>query len=174
MGSILRSRFRIWYLNVGGAQIERSSRLGKVTVSRPAYVRIGTNCEIEDYVRLRPGGGLGKSSITIGDDSFIGHSTQINVGSHCRIGRFVMIAPGCIISDAHHPYSDKSAPMCSFSASYKPIIIEDDVWIGSGCTILQGVTIKKGAIVAAGSVLNKSIQSNEIWGGVPARFIKYR
>ena len=56
----------------------------------------------------------------------------------------------------------------------KPIVIEDDVWIGSGAVILSGVTIGKGAIVAAGAVVTRDIPPCEIWGGNPAVKIKDR
>ena len=52
--------------------------------------------------------------------------------------------------------------------------LEDDVWIGTSCVILQGVTVGTGSVIAAGSVVNKSIPANEVWAGVPARFIKKR
>lgn len=51
------------------------------------------------------------------------------------------------------------------------IVIEDDAYIGSGSHIMPGVTIGKGSLVAAGSVVSKSIPSREMWGGVPAKFI---
>ena len=54
------------------------------------------------------------------------------------------------------------------------IILEDDVWIGVNAVVLKGVTIGRGAIVAAGSVVTKSIGAYEIWAGVPARKIRVR
>lgn len=53
-------------------------------------------------------------------------------------------------------------------------IVEDDVWIGFGSTIIGGITIGQGAVVAAGSVVNKSIPPCEIWGGIPAKKIRDR
>lgn len=54
----------------------------------------------------------------------------------------------------------------------KPIIIEDEVWIGAGAIILQGVTIGHGAVVAAGAVVNKIVEPNTLVGGVPAKLIQ--
>ena len=54
------------------------------------------------------------------------------------------------------------------------VIIEGDNWIGANVTILKGVKIGEGAIIAAGSVVTKDIPAYEIWGGVPARFLKKR
>lgn len=53
-------------------------------------------------------------------------------------------------------------------------IVEDDVWLGHGCTVIAGVTIGKGSIVAAGALVNKDIPPCEIWGGVPAKKIRNR
>ena len=55
-----------------------------------------------------------------------------------------------------------------------PIILEENVWIGTNSTVLKGVSIGKGAIIGAGSVVNKNVPQDEIWGGVPAKFIKKR
>jgi len=54
------------------------------------------------------------------------------------------------------------------------ILIEDDVWICANVTILDGATIRRGAIIAAGSVVSGEVGSFEIWGGVPAKFIRNR
>lgn len=61
-----------------------------------------------------------------------------------------------------------------FTADFKPIKVGHHCWLGTGATILQGVTIGDGAVVAAGAVVTKNIPSYEVWGGVPAKFIKKR
>ena len=54
------------------------------------------------------------------------------------------------------------------------IIIENDVWIGANCVILPNVRIGEGAVIAAGSIVNKNIKPFSLYGGVPAKFIKKR
>ena len=55
-----------------------------------------------------------------------------------------------------------------------PVVIEDDVWLGTHVVVLPGVTIGKGAIIGASSVVTKDIPAYEVWAGVPAKFIKRR
>ena len=56
----------------------------------------------------------------------------------------------------------------------KPITIGDNVWIGAGVTIVAGKSIGSGSIIGANSLITKDIPQNEIWGGVPAKFLKAR
>lgn len=62
----------------------------------------------------------------------------------------------------------------NFNTITKPVLIKKDVWIGADVTILPGVTIGKNAVVASKSVVNKSVNANEIWAGNPAKYIKKR
>jgi len=157
-----------------GAKIGNGVKLGNVTITLPEVVEIGPRCILEDAVRLRSGGPWLSSKIIIGYDTFIGHSTQINVGSEFIIGNNCLIAPMCIFADANHQYNDLKNPIMFQACTYSKIIIEDDVWIGTGSIILSGVTIGKGSIIAAGSVVKKDIPPFEIWGGIPAKIIKSR
>lgn len=166
---------RILSFKIRGLKLYRNTVLGKVLIPIPEKVSIGEYSVIEDYVRLRPGGAWEQSSyIEIGNNTFIGHSTQINIGSYFKIGNDCMIAPLCVFTDAHHVFTDLNVPMKEQACEYNSIEVKDDVWIGSGCVILGNVVIGKGAIIAAGSVVNKSIPEYEIWGGVPAKKIKSR
>lgn len=61
-----------------------------------------------------------------------------------------------------------------FTADFKPIHVGHHCWIGTGATILQGVNIGDGAVVAAGAVVTKDIPPYEIWGGIPAKCIRRR
>ena len=108
----------------------------------------------------------------------IGKYSQINPGTtiygKVLIGCYVMIAPNCMLAGGNHGFSNIESPMIFQNNSSKGIIIEDDVWIGANSTILDGVTIGKGAIIAAGSVVKKDVKPYEIVAGVPAKNIGFR
>ena len=85
-----------------------------------------------------------------------------------------MIAPSCKIISGNHNFADKYKNINSQGFIKKDINIEDNVWIGCGAIILGGITINRGAIIGAGSVVTKYVGENEIWAGNPAKFIKRR
>lgn len=129
-------------------------------------VKIETNCSI--FTREPHGSG----KLIIGQGSHIGDFTIIDLVEDVLIGREVAIGPNCILYTHDHVYIDKLKPAWKGGIVSNPIIIEDGAWIGSGVTILPGVTIGKRAVVAAGSVVTKNIDAETIWGGIPAKLIK--
>ncbi len=112
------------------------------------------------------------------------HSYSNGAGEKLEIGNFVSIANNVnfILGGNHMTDTLTSFPVRTFFAntyfqdafSKGPIIIEDEVWIGFGATILSGVKIGKGAIIAAGSIITKDVPPYAIMGGNPAKLIKYR
>jgi acetyltransferase-like isoleucine patch superfamily enzyme len=131
---------------------------------------IGKNCELLYGVLLMTYGG----NITIGNGCSINPYTVLYGHGNLTIGNDVLIAGHCLIIPANHIYSDISRPINQQGERRKGIIIEDNVWIGAGCRILDGVHIGQGAIIAAGAVVNKDVLTNTIVGGVPAKLIKNR
>lgn len=108
------------------------------------------------------------SSVTIGRGtqffpSFHAKNTRITIGDNVRIG------PSVKFLAAGHDYQYLSLPDTGDS-----ITVGNNVWIGANCLILQGVTINDGAIIAAGSIVNKSVPAYTINAGTPARTIKAR
>lgn len=121
------------------------------------------------------------NSIFIGDDVFIGDRAYFFAAlSFIKIGNKVMFGPNVTIRGGNHSSHIIGKKLFDYRLEDKletddqPVIIEDDVWIGTNVTILKGVTIGEGAIVAAGSVVTKSIEPFSIYGGVPAKKIKDR
>jgi acetyltransferase-like isoleucine patch superfamily enzyme len=90
------------------------------------------------------------------------------------IGKNVMMAPNAVIVDFNHGFSSTKIPMVIQSNESKKVIIEDDVWIASNCTIGKGVKIGRGSIISANSLVNKDVDPFSIFGGVPAKLIKHR
>lgn len=112
--------------------------------------------------------------IAIGDYSAVGAQSFLGGQGGIRIGNNVIMGPGVRIFSENHNYDDISIPIRLQGESRKGVIIEDDCWVGAGVTILDGVTVGTGSLIAAGSVVTKSIPSFSVVCGVPARIIKNR
>jgi acetyltransferase-like isoleucine patch superfamily enzyme len=116
-------------------------------------------------------------AITIGDHVSFNDGAWIAAndnGGEISIGDNTIVGPRVILHSGNHIYKDKTVPVWKQGYHFKPIVIKDDVWLGSNVTVLQGVTINKGAIVAAGSIVTKDIDEFAIVAGVPAKKIGER
>lgn len=108
-----------------------------------------------------------KGKLIVGRNSRL-NGVHIDVRELVQIGANVRIAPYTIILDSDfHDIKDHFA-----EGAAKPVIIEDDVWIATRSTILKGVRIGKGSVIAAGAVVTRDIPPYSIAGGVPAKVIK--
>lgn len=138
-------------------------------------VEIDRFCEVERdvYIWLSADEGS-NSSLSIKRRVFIGMGSYLGVYEPISIGENTIIGAYCYIVSGNHNYENRDVPMRDQGFTGGPVIIAEDVWIGTHVTILPGVKIGKGAIIGAGSVVTKSVPSFEIWGGVPARLIKSR
>lgn len=139
-------------------------------VIRDSKIIIGDNTSINHGVCLMTYGG----NIEIGTACDINPYTIIYGHGNTKIGKKVLIAGHCMIIPSNHNYKDTNKPIADQGNTSKGIVIQDDVWIAHGCTILDGVTIGQGSIVAAGSVVREDIPPYTIYGGVPAKYIKNR
>lgn len=159
---------------IKNSNIEKGASLGDDTVI--VNSRIGEYCEIDrrNYIH---------NSI-IGRFTYSGWNTYIGF---TEIGKFCSISRNVDIGGCEHNYKAVTTmpakKIMQMKTGSRPdwkecekVHIGNDVWIGQGAAILNkgGITIADGAVVAAGAVVCKDIGPYEIWGGVPAKFIKYR
>jgi acetyltransferase-like isoleucine patch superfamily enzyme len=118
---------------------------------------------------------LNKKNISVGDNVFINHDCIIDATyAPVSIGNDVLIAYHVSLITSGHHFADTAQLIRTQGSSGQPIKIEDDVWIGAHVIILAGVTIGRGSVVAAGSVVTKDIEPYSVVGGVPAKLIKKR
>lgn len=110
--------------------------------------------------------------ITFGNNISIHPMCYIDGAGYITIGNNVSIAHNTSILSMNHTWEDDSIPIKYNKEIAQKVILEDDIWIGCGCRILAGVTIKERSVVAAGAVVSKNVESKSIYGGVPARLIK--
>ena len=133
-------------------------------------ITIGRDCQIHPFCMLLTFGG----HIQIGDNSSVNPFTIIYGIGGATIGNGVRIAAhSVVIPENHNPGSDET-PLWRAGSTKRGIHIEDNVWIGSGVRVLDGVRIGRNAIVGAGSVVTRSVPADTTVAGVPARVIKSR
>lgn len=172
--NFLIPEIRKLYWRSVGMVIGNGTKTPKMYVTWPHQVKLGSNCRIEHNIYFhfdgihKPG-----PSIIIGDGSFIGNNCEFNITKYISIGENALIAAGCRFIDHDHCIEGIGEFPRKMGLE-EPITLEDSVWLGVNVVVLKGVKIGKGAVVAAGAVVTKSIPSNEIWGGVPARKIGNR
>lgn len=99
--------------------------------------------------------------IKVGNYSGIGKNTIVVAREKIQIGNNVLVGPNVCIYDHDHLFKNDGI-IRNMGFTTKPIIIEDNVWIGAGCIILKGVTIGSGSVIAAGTLINKNVPPNSI------------
>lgn len=128
---------------------------------------------VGDNVSIQPGVYLfNLQNIEFGNNVSVHPMCYLEGAGGIGIGNNVSIAHSTSILSTNHTWNDISLPIKYNKETYSSVFIEDDVWVGCGCRILAGVTIESRAVVAAGAVLNKNVNSNTVVGGIPAKEIK--
>jgi len=112
--------------------------------------------------------------LKIGDRVNINHNVMLGASDNGEIiiGNDVLVGPNVVIRASNHVSSQKDIPINQQGHAAGRIVIEDDVWIGANSVILPNITIGKGAVIGAGSVVTKDVPFYSLAGGVPAKVIK--
>lgn len=127
------------------------AKLGTLTVRPPFYVDYGSN-------------------ITLGEGTYINYNCTILDVCEVKIGKHVLIAPGCQIITATHPVDP--VERTSGKEYGKPVRIGDNVWLGAGVIVCPGITIGENTTIGAGSVVTKDIPANCVAAGSPCRVLR--
>lgn len=112
--------------------------------------------------------------IVIGNNSAVGANSYLGGQGGIEIGNDVIMGPGVMIFSENHNYDKLNIVIRKQGERRRCVIIRNNCWIGAGVIILAGVEISEGCVIAAGSVVNKSIPNNSIVAGIPAKIIKSR
>lgn len=150
-----------------------------LTFRHPHKIKLGANCVLDDFAVL-DAKGESPDGIELGNNVYIGRNTVLsckdgsisvgdysNIAANCsllsesriKLGKYVFIAGHCyLVAGGNHRFDDLSKPiMFQPSISKGGVIIEDDVWVGAGCVILDGVHIGRGSVIGAGSILTQPV-----------------
>jgi maltose O-acetyltransferase len=163
-GYLAFARHLPWSPRPGGA-VSRRIRAG---LARQMLDQCGRDVNVEHGAWFGSGRG-----IRLGERSDLGMDSLI-IGP-LVVGRDVMMGPRCILLASSHAFASVDVPMNAQGfVEDRPIVIEDDVWVGAGAIILPGVRIGTGSVVGAGSVVTKDVPPWTVVAGNPARAVRSR
>lgn len=186
---------RIWFKSSKGILL-----IGKrVTIRQAHYLTVGRNfiaqdhCEINclsergiifgdkvtvgSFAIIRPTnlyGGEPGIGLKVGNNSSIGPYSYIGCSGYIEIGDNVMLSPRVSIYSENHNFQKEDVKIIDQGVTRSFVKIGDDCWIASNVIVLAGVSIGKGAVVAAGSVVTKDIPPYGVVAGNPAKIVKMR
>jgi maltose O-acetyltransferase len=168
-------RLRIARLRLLGAHIGRNCWIRRIEVPRnPWDIVIGDGVALDDHVVLLTIGPRGeRPRLVIGNRTYVNRFTMFDASENIEIGKNCLIGPFCYLTD--HDHGTVSSGLFSEQPLLSSaLLIENNVWIGAGASILKGVTIGANAIIGAGAVVTRNVASGERVAGVPARQTKAR
>jgi acetyltransferase-like isoleucine patch superfamily enzyme len=174
----------------GGVQFGRN-----VALRHPAKMHIGSGTAIDDDCMLDARGSTAAGfvigervliaracliqskvgSIEIGDECSIGGQSTLSASGGIRLGKYVNVAGQCYIGGGRYHTDRTGVPMMKQGIySRGPVVVADDVWVGAGARLLDGVHVGEGAIIGAGAIVAKDIPAYAIAAGVPAKIVGWR
>lgn len=135
---------------------------------------VGPGAVLDSFVKIKPAGGMG--DVEIGPECVINSGCVLYTGNGIRMGARVAVAANCTFAPANHEFRRRDLPIRAqgFRPSKGGIVIEDDVWIGANCVLLDGAVLRRGCVIAAGSVVRGEVPAYSIQGGSPLRILGWR
>jgi acetyltransferase-like isoleucine patch superfamily enzyme len=142
--------------------------------TRGTRIVLGERSVLDSFVKIKPAGGSG--DLIIGARTVINSGCVLYTGNGIQIGDDVAIAANCTFAPVNHEYRRRDIPIRQqgFRPSKGGIVIEDDVWIGANCVILDGAILRRGCVIGAGAVVRGEIAAYSINAGQPLTVIGWR
>ena len=142
----------------------------QVVVRRGASMRIGR------WVWIGTGNALRchEGELYIGDNTIFGTDNTVNCYAGVYIGPECLFADSVYIVDFDHNYWDPVISIRSQGISKQPVRLEGDIWVGEKASILRGVTVGRGSVIGAMSLVNRDVPPYAVVGGIPARVLGWR
>jgi acetyltransferase-like isoleucine patch superfamily enzyme len=148
------------------ADIEDSVRGSKIVIEDGVV--------IDSFVKIKPAGGSG--DLRIRRNSYINSGCVLYTGNGIQIGENVLIAANCTLAPVNHEFRRRSMKIVEqgFQPSRGGIVIEDDVWVGAGCVLLDGCRLGKGCVIGANSTVQGAVEPYSINVGSPLTSLGFR
>ena len=134
---------------------------------RGTRIVVGARSVIDSFVKVKPAGGSG--DLVVGEDVVINAGCVLYTGTGIHIGNHVAIAANCTFAPVNHAYAERGRLICEqgFLPSKGGILVEDDVWIGANCVLLDGAVLRRGCVVGAGSIVRAELLPYTVYAGQP-------
>ena len=170
----------LWYTPLFQSRLERPARGlylygGLPLVMGALDISIGEGTRVSGQTTFTGRSGSIRPRLTVGRNVDIGWQTTIAVGRRVVIGDNVRIAGRTLLAGyPGHPLdaADRAAGLPDTEDQVGDVVLENDVWLGTGVTVVAGVTIGRGTVVGAGSVVTRDLPPGVLAGGAPARIIR--
>lgn len=142
-----------------------------VMVFHPETITLGRNVYVGHQAILK---GYYRNEMVIGDETWIGQQCFFHSAGGLTIGARVGVGPGVKVITSSHAEAGRDVPVLHSPVAFAPVVIEDDSDLGVGSIVLPGVTVGRGAVVGAGSVVTRDVPPYAVVAGAPARVLRYR
>jgi acetyltransferase-like isoleucine patch superfamily enzyme len=146
-------------INNGGKIADTVKLIGTGTLT------LGKGSSIRDYTVIE----MSNGKMELGEKSVIGYNSFIQCTGNLTIGKGSLLGPHVCYITSNHSYEGELIKQPLIRGS---ILIGNNVWIGANVTIAHNIRINNNTVVGANSFVNKSIPFHEVWGGVPAKYLK--
>ena len=168
-GDLVYSQFEAFVLWLTGSIPGIPGFMLRTLVCKMLFKRLGGFAWIQPRVTF-----VQTDRIVVGSNFGINSGSYINGVGGITMGNHVLIGSNVTISSGQHPIEGTQPPVFTRAVIPRPIVIEDDVWIGAGAVIMAGVTLRRGTVVGANAVVTKDTDEYAVVVGAPARKIRTR